>query len=140
MIKAHLCMNLISRLKDLVICLIGIVVGAPFLNSRLKHGKSYILWSHRMHKLEWYLGMVIRHWMVCYHTQPGNSVPSKMWSMHQRLSRLNKFLGQGLGSAQPISRWFSQWKLVHRSRFPMGLLQYGYLLSEICSSWVPTPP
>jgi hypothetical protein len=31
-------MDLISRLKDLVVHLIGIVVGTQFLESRLKHG------------------------------------------------------------------------------------------------------
>jgi hypothetical protein len=31
-------MDLISRLKDLVVYLIGIVVGTQFLTSRLKHG------------------------------------------------------------------------------------------------------
>jgi hypothetical protein len=42
------------------------------------------------------------NWLECYHTHQGNNVPSKMCSMQQRLYRLNKFLGQGLGSAQPI--------------------------------------
>jgi hypothetical protein len=42
------------------------------------------------------------NWIECYHTQPGNSVPSGMCSMQQKSYRLNKFLGQGLGSAQPI--------------------------------------
>jgi hypothetical protein len=46
--------------------------------------------------------------MECYHTHQGDNIPSKMWSMQQRLHRLNKFLGQGLGSAQTISRWFNQ--------------------------------
>jgi hypothetical protein len=40
--------------------------------------------------------------MECYHTHQGSSVPSKMWSIQPRLYRLTKFLGQGLGSAQPI--------------------------------------
>jgi hypothetical protein len=31
-----------------------------------------------------------------------NNVPSKMWLMQQRFYRQTKFLGQGLGSAQPI--------------------------------------
>jgi hypothetical protein len=64
-----------------------------------------------MHKLEWYFGMVSK-WMdkktwnliECYYTNQGSSVPSKMWSMQQRLYRLTKFLGQGLWSAQLISR------------------------------------
>jgi hypothetical protein len=42
------------------------------------------------------------NWIECYHTQQGNSVPSEMCSMHRRIYRLTKFLGQGLGSAQPI--------------------------------------
>jgi hypothetical protein len=44
-------------------------------------------------------------WIECYYTHQGNSVPSKLWPMQQSLYRLTKFLGQGLGSAQPISRW-----------------------------------
>jgi hypothetical protein len=46
--------------------------------------------------------------MECYCTHQGSSVPFKMWSMQQSLYRLTKFLGQGLGSAQPISSWFTQ--------------------------------
>jgi hypothetical protein len=57
---------------------------------------------------------------------------------NKRIYRLTKFLGQGLGSVQPISRWFSLWKLVHRSRFPMCILWYGYLLCEMCLSWTST--
>jgi hypothetical protein len=38
MIKVQLGKDLISRFKDLVVYLIGIVVGTQFTKSRLKHG------------------------------------------------------------------------------------------------------
>jgi hypothetical protein len=47
-----------------------------------------------------------------------------MWLMHQRLSTLNKFLSQGLGSAQSISRWLIQWKLVHSPRFHITITRW----------------
>jgi hypothetical protein len=50
-------MYLISRLKDLVVYLIGIVVGTQFLNSRLSMGLNRSYDHMMMHRLSCYLGM-----------------------------------------------------------------------------------
>jgi hypothetical protein len=45
-------MNFISRLKDLVVYLIGFVVGTQFLNSRVSMGINRSYDHMMMHKLE----------------------------------------------------------------------------------------
>jgi hypothetical protein len=59
--------------------------------------------------------------------------------MQQSLYRLTKFLGQGLGSAQPILDDSLNGNLYTDQGFSYIFEQGGYLLSDMCLSWTPTP-
>jgi hypothetical protein len=59
--------------------------------------------------------------------------------MQQSLYRLTKFLGQGLGSAQPIPYASLYGNLYICQGFSYIFQQDGYLLSDMCLSWTPTP-
>jgi hypothetical protein len=79
------------------------------------------------------------NWIGCYHTQPETSVPFEMWLMLQRFYRLTEFLGQGSGSAQPISRWLLNGILYTDQSFSSNFNKMVISLIEMGLSWTSTP-